>query len=160
MPETHLLHRRHVEDLPSHDADSVDASRVAHRAANAAYRVLQAGFIALPMIAGLDKFTRTLVDWDHYVSQPVANLLPFSVHTFMLIVGLVEISAGLLIAVLPRIGGFVAAAWLCGIGINLLLPPGYYDIALRDFGLATGALALALLAREFDEPLGGTTRGT
>jgi hypothetical protein len=117
-----------------------------------AYRILHWGFTAAPVIAGLDKFTHLLVDWDKYVASPVAHLLPFSAHTFMMIVGVVEVVAGLLVAVKPKIGAHVVAAWLAGIVVNLLLAGGFLDIALRDFGLALAALALGRLSLDFDAP--------
>jgi hypothetical protein len=80
----------------------------------------------------------------------VTKMLPVSAHTFMLGVGLIEIVAGLLVAFMPAIGGLVVGAWLCGIILNLLTIPGYYDVALRDLGLALGAFALSRLATEFD----------
>lgn len=86
------------------------------------------------------------MNWDRYLAPRIAGLLPVSSHTFMLAVGVIEIVAAVLVAVKPSIGGYVVAAWLWGIVVNLLLIPGYYDIALRDFGLSLGALALAALA--------------
>jgi hypothetical protein len=100
--------------------------------------------------AGADKFFHFLVNWDQYLSPLVTRLLPISGHTFMLGVGLIEIVAGLLVAFMPAIGGLVVGAWLCGIILNLLSIPGYYDVALRDLGLALGAFALSRLATEFD----------
>jgi hypothetical protein len=119
------------------------------RPAYQAYQLLYLGLIVAPLVAGLDKFTHFLTDWDKYLAPVVAGLLPFSAHTFMLIVGFVEIGAAALVAVRPRIGAYVVAAWLAGIVVNLLLIPGYFDIALRDFGLMLGALALARLSEEF-----------
>jgi hypothetical protein len=121
-----------------------------HSPAYQAYQILQIAFTAAPVIAGADKFFHLLVDWDRYLSPAIARLLPVSTHTFMLVVGIVEIAAGLLVAIRPAIGGLVVGAWLCGIIVNLLMMPGYYDIALRDLGLALGAFALARLAVEFD----------
>jgi hypothetical protein len=111
-----------------------------------AQRILHAGFVVLPILAGLDKFAHFLVDWDRYLAPVVASMLPISPHAFMLIVGVIEIAAGLLVAVRPDIGAWVVAAWLWGIIGNLLLARGYYDIALRDFGLSLGAIALARLS--------------
>ena len=111
-----------------------------------AYLLLYAAFIVAPVIAGADKFFHVLVNWDQYLAPLITRVLPMAPHTFMLAVGAIEIVAGLLVAVKPSIGGLVVAAWLWGIIINLLLVPGYYDIALRDFGLSLGALALARLA--------------
>ena len=113
----------------------VATSRPAHQA----YQLLYVGFIVAPLLAGLDKFTHVLTDWDRYLAPVVAGMLPVSGHTFMLFVGLVEIAAAVLVAARPRIGAYVVAAWLLGIVVNLLLIPGYFDIALRDFGLALGA---------------------
>ena len=121
------------------------------RPAYQAYQLLYLGFIVAPLVAGLDKFTQVLTDWDKYLAPIVAGLLPFSAHTFMLFVGIVEIGAAVLVAVRPRIGAYVVAAWLAGIIINLLLIPAYLDVALRDFGLMLGALALARLSQEFAE---------
>ena len=121
------------------------------RPAYQAYQLLYLGFIVAPLIAGLDKFTHFLTNWDMYLAPVVAGLLPVSAHTFMLFVGVVEIGAAALVALRPRIGAYVVAAWLAGIVINLLLIPAYFDIALRDFGLMLGALALARLSEEFAE---------
>ena len=114
-----------------------------------AYRNLHVGFTALPIVAGLDKFFHLLVDWDQYLAPVVTRLLPFSGHAFMLAVGVIEVIAGILVAIRPRVGAWVVALWLWGIVVNLLLVPGFYDIAVRDFGLSLGALALARLSREF-----------
>jgi hypothetical protein len=122
---------------------------VAH-AARQAYHILLLAFTVAPIVAGVDKFTHWLVNWDQYLAPWIARLSPVGAHTFMLIVGVIEIAAGLLVAVKPRLGGYVVSAWLMGIVINLLTYPGYFDIALRDFGLALGALALAQLAHVFD----------
>ena len=121
----------------------------AARPAYQAYLVLYAGFVALPVLAGLDKFFHLLVNWDQYLAPLATQVLPVSAHTFMLVVGVIEIAAGVLVALWPRIGAYVVALWLWGIILNLLLVPGFYDIALRDFGLSLGALALARLSREF-----------
>lgn len=121
------------------------------RPAYQAYQLLYLGFIMAPLVAGVDKFTNFLTDWDKYLAPVVAGLLPFSAGTFMLFVGIVEIGAAVLVALRPHIGAYVVAAWLAGIVINLLLIPGYFDVALRDFGLMLGALALARLSVEFAE---------
>ena len=115
-----------------------------------AYLLLRMGYVILPIVAGLDKFAHLLVDWDQYLSPRVAAMVGVAPHTFMSAVGVVEIVAGLLVAFAPRIGGWVVAAWLVGIIVNLLLLPGYYDVALRDVGLSVGAVVLALLARHVD----------
>ena len=133
------------------DARSAAArsSAVASRPAYQAYLILYAGFIALPVLAGLDKFLHLLVNWDQYLAPLVTQILPVTAHTFMLVVGVIEIAAGILVAIQPRIGAYVVALWLWGIILNLLLVPGFYDVALRDFGLSLGALALARLSQDF-----------
>jgi hypothetical protein len=98
---------------------------------------------------GLDKFTGVLTDWEAYLAPWLVNLLPFSAHTAMLIVGVVEIAAGVMVALRPRYAAYVVALWLAGIIVNLLTYPGYYDVALRDVGLLLAALALAQLARAY-----------
>jgi uncharacterized membrane protein HdeD (DUF308 family) len=125
------------------------------RPAYQAFWILYAGFAALPILAGVDKFFHLLVNWDQYLAPIATEVLPVSGHTFMLAVGVIEIAAGLLVVVRPRIGAYVVALWLWGIIVNLMLIPGFYDIALRDFGLSLGALALARLSVEFSsKPLG------
>jgi len=111
-----------------------------------AYQLLHFAFVAAPLIAGADKFLHLLVNWDIYLAPVIARLSPIGGHGLMLVIGVVEIIAGLLVAFKPRIGAYVVAFWLWGIIINLLLVPGYFDVALRDFGLSLGALALARLS--------------
>lgn len=115
-----------------------------------AFRILHVGFVAAPILAGLDKFLGLMVDWTVYLWSGIPSLTGLSPAAFMGIVGVVEIVAGVLVAVKPRIGGYVVAAWLTGIILNLLLVGDFFDIALRDLGLALGALALARLATAFD----------
>jgi len=126
----------------------VQAAVPSDSAARQAFQLLYFAFIVAPIVAGLDKFFHLLVNWDQYLAPTIARLLPMSAHTFMLAVGVVEVVAGIIVAVKPSIGGWIVAAWLWGIIINLLLIPGYFDIALRDFGLSLGALALARLAHD------------
>jgi hypothetical protein len=141
-------------ELPATTAVS-GASTLAAQPAYQAFAILYVGFAALPVIAGVDKFFHVLINWDQYLAPMVAQYLPVTGHTFMLAVGVIEILAGLLVAIRPRIGALIVTLWLWGIIVNLLLVPGFYDIALRDFGLSLGALALARLSREFNpKPLG------
>jgi hypothetical protein len=113
-----------------------------------AYWLLRTGFAAAPIIAGADKFTDKLGNWDKYLSDDIAARLPTERHTFMQGVGLIEIAAGVLVAAKPKWGAYVVSAWLAGIIANLWTKPQYRDIALRDLGLAFGALALARLAAD------------
>lgn len=118
-----------------------------------AYQILHWGFVAAPIIAGLDKFFHLLTNWDKYLAPVIAKLagqIGLSGHTFMLIVGVIEVVAGLVVAFKPRFGAYLVAVWLAGIIVNMLIIPGFYDIALRDFGLCLGAVALAKLSQKFD----------
>ena len=117
-----------------------------------AYEILHWGFVAAPVLAGLDKFAGLLTNWDAYVAPPIASMLGGATHAFMLVVGIVEIAAGLLVAVKPRIGAWVVAGWLGGIIVDLLMSGRWFDVALRDFGLMLAALALGRLATVYDRP--------
>jgi hypothetical protein len=117
--------------------------------AREAFLLLRTVFTVAPILFGLDKFVGVLTDWDGYLAPQIDGLVPGTAHQAMLAVGGVEVLAGVLVAVLPRIGGYVVAAWLAGIIVNLVLTGGFYDIALRDFGLLVAALALARLAPAF-----------
>ena len=114
-----------------------------------AYLLLRVGFTTAPILFGLDKFFNWMVDWPDYLAPWVNDIVPGSGQDFMYFVGVVEIAAGILVALAPRIGAYVVAAWLAGIILNLLTadPPTYYDIALRDFGLLLAALTLGRLAQ-------------
>jgi hypothetical protein len=115
-----------------------------------AFMLLRTGFVVAPILFGLDKFLDWLVDWQVYLAPEIDDLVPGNAHQAMLVVGVIEIVAGLVVAVRPKFGGYLVAAWLAGIIVNLLLLGDYYDVALRDFGLLIGALALARLATAFD----------
>jgi hypothetical protein len=114
-----------------------------------AFLTLRIGFIVAPILFGLDKFTNLLVDWTTYLAPAIDRLVPGSASGVMVTVGIIEIVAGLVVAVRPKIGGYLVAAWLAGIITNLLLLGDHYDVALRDFGLLLAALALARLATAF-----------
>ena len=125
-----------------------------HDGAHQAFVLLRTVFTIAPIAFGLDKFLNLLTDWEDYLAPWVNDIVPGTAHQAMLAVGVVEIVAGVLVAVRPAIGGYVVAAWLFGIIVNLVTMGEYYDIALRDFGLLVGALALARLATAFPH---GTT---
>jgi hypothetical protein len=114
-----------------------------------AFWLLRLGFTVAPIAFGLDKFAHVLVNWDRYLAPEFADVLPWTTHELMYAVGVIEIVAGLVVAVRPRFGGYLVAAWLSGIIVNLLMQADFYDIALRDFGLLLGALTLARLASAF-----------
>jgi hypothetical protein len=139
MAEIHIAEQNHTA------AGTRDSSNPAYQA----YQILHIGFIAAPIVAGLDKFLELLAEWTRYLWPGVPEITGLAPETFMGIVGGIEILAGLIVAFKPRIGGYIVSAWLLGIIVNLLLLGDYYDIALRDLGLALGALALARLATAF-----------
>jgi hypothetical protein len=117
-----------------------------------AYLALRIGFVAAPILFGLDKFTNLLTDWTTYLAPGIDRLVPGSAAGAMLAVGVIEIVAGLVVAVRPKLGGYLVAAWLAGIITNLLLLGDHDDVALRDVGLLLAALALARLATAFQPP--------
>lgn len=131
-----------------------DVHQVAPVVANPAYQafwILRAAFTVAPIVAGLDKFANLLADWTKYLAPVVPKTLGVSPETFMRGVGVVEIVAGLLVAALPRYAAYVVAAWLAAIIVNLLVLGAYFDVALRDFGLMLGAIALGRLAQGVHE---------
>ena len=119
-----------------------------------AFLLLRIAFTVAPIAFGLDKFFNVLVDWPTYLAPWIDDIAPGSAQDFMYFVGVIEIVAGVLVALKPRYAAYVVAAWLAGIIFNLLTYSGYYDVALRDFGLMLGALTLARLASVYDPPLG------
>ena len=130
---------------------TIDQSHAASTSSPAyqAYWILHVGFTVAPILAGLDKFLHLLVNWDQYLPGVVANASPIQPHTLMLIVGVIEVVAGIGVWFKPRIFAYIVAVWLVVIILNLLLIPGYFDIALRDFGLFLAALALARLSQQY-----------
>jgi hypothetical protein len=115
-----------------------------------AFALLRLAFTVAPIVFGLDKFLDWLVDWRIYLAPEIDDLVPGNAHQAMLAVGVIEIVAGLAVAVRPRFGGYLVAAWLAGIIVNLLVQADFYDIALRDVGLLLAALTLARLATAFE----------
>jgi len=118
--------------------------------AEQAFMILRAAFTVAPILFGADKFFHLMVNWDRYLAPMLSDPLPFTPHQLMYAVGVIEIIAGIVVAIHPRLGAPVVAAWLAGIIVNLLLIPGFYDVALRDFGLFLAAIALARLATRYD----------
>ena len=118
--------------------------------AEQAFLLLRTAFTLAPILVGLDKFFGVLVDWNRYLASWINDIVPGSATDAMHLVGVVEIAAGILVAVRPRWGAYVVAAWLAGIIVDLLTYSGYYDIAVRDFGLLVAALALGRLASRYD----------
>jgi hypothetical protein len=137
------------------EAQATQRDRI-RAAAYQAFWLLRAGFTLAPILFGIDKFFNWTVHWPDYLAGWLNNIMPGSAQDFMYLVGVVEIVAGLIVAVAPVIGGPLVAAWLAGIIVNLLTnnPPEYYDIALRDFGLMLGALTLTRLAWAFAREAG------
>ena len=138
----------HIYETPAGMNSFTGATTEASRPAYQAYQILHVGFTVAPIVAGLDKFFNLLVNWEQYLPSFVTNMV--GGHYLMMIVGVIEIVAGIGVAFKPKIFAYVVAAWLLLIIANLLMIPGYFDVALRDFGLALGALALARLSHEFN----------
>ena len=114
-----------------------------------AFLVLRTAFTVAPILFGLDKFANLMTFWPKYLAHWIDAIVPGSAQTDMYVVGAIEIIAGLVVLAAPRLGAWVVSAWLLGIIVNLLTLPGYYDVALRDFGLLVAALALTRLATRY-----------
>src|SRR3954470_12018887 len=125
-------------------------SRTANDPAYQSFVLLQIGFAVLPIVFGADKFINSLVDWEQYLAPWILDFAPFSPATAMHVVGVVEIMAGVAVAMKPRYGAWLVAAWLATIIVTLVTSPGFYDITLRDLGLLLAALTLARLSTRFD----------
>lgn len=113
-------------------------------------KLLKCTYGLVPIVAGLDKFTNLLTNWEDYLSAPVVNALPFSAGTFMSIVGVIEIAAGVLVLLRPRIGAYIVMTWLVAIALTLVLGGKYFDVAVRDLVMAVGAFVLAKLSGAFN----------
>ena len=133
-----------VSSIPTRTGESQSADY-----ARQAYQILRFAFIVAPIAAGADKFFHLLVNWEQYLPGFVKNMTGGHGHELMLAVGVIEIVAGLGVAFKPLLFAYVVAAWLLLIVANLLMIPGYFDVALRDFGLSLAALALARLSQEY-----------
>jgi uncharacterized membrane protein YphA (DoxX/SURF4 family) len=159
LPSAHTLHRHSTEYEP---ASPVTSSKNGHATTARAdwrdpryqaYALMRLAFIVAPIAFGIDKFFNEMVHWPQYLAPWINDIAPGTGQEFMYFVGGTEIVAGLAVALKPRYGAYVVAAWLGGIVINLLTYSDYYDIALRDFGLMLAALTLARLASVYDAPL-------
>jgi len=124
----------------------VDPVATETRHAQQAFVLLRTVFTVAPVLFGLDKFFNLMTDWPQYLAPEINNIVPGTAHQAMLAVGVVEILAGVIVALRPHIGAYVVAAWLAGIIVDLALLGTAWDVALRDFGLMLGAIALARLA--------------
>lgn len=141
-----------IDSLRSHASDGAATSTRPATWSDPAYQafwILRLAFMVAPIVFGLDKFADVLVDWEVYLAPEFTDLFNADAQTLMYLVGAVEIVAGLVVALHPRYGGYLVAAWLGGIIVNLLMMADYYDVALRDFGLLLAALALARLSEAF-----------
>ena len=142
----------HIIDNPARTTSLTNAKADADVSGPAyqAYQILRMGFVVAPIVAGLDKFFNLLVNWEQYLPSFANKMVGGYGHELMFAVGVIEILAGVGVFFKPKIFAYVVSAWLLLIVVNLLLIPGYYDVALRDFGLALAALALARLSQKFD----------
>ena len=111
------------------------------------FTILKLTYGIVPIVAGLDKFTNLLTDWKKYLHPGMATMLPLSPHTFMIIVGVIEIIAGIIVLIKPAIGGYIVMAWLILIAVTLLAGGNYLDVAVRDLVMAIGALSLARISK-------------
>ncbi|HVI36957.1 MAG TPA: hypothetical protein VM684_12060 [Gaiellales bacterium] len=139
----------------STNGKSTNGAVVEDRRSDPAYQafwLLRLAFTVAPILFGLDKFFNVLVDWEQYLASWINDILPGTASTGMYIVGVVEITAGVLVLLKPRYAAYVVAGWLAGIILNLLTLSGFYDVALRDFGLLLAALTLGRLASKYDAP--------
>lgn len=114
------------------------------------YQILKYVFIILPIVAGLDKFTNILTDWTQYLNPALIDLLPVSGNIFMMIVGVIEIVAGIIVFLQPKIGGIIVAVWLVLIALSLIIGWRFVDVAVRDLVMAISACSMAKLARIYD----------
>ena len=135
---------------PSASTSTPTATVDGHDPVTQAFWLLRTGFTVAPIVFGLDKFFDVLTDWSAYLAPQLDRLVPGTAHQAMLAVGVIEIVAGLVVALRPKFGGLLVAAWLAGIIVNLLLLGGHGDVALRDVGLVVGALALSRLGAAFE----------
>jgi uncharacterized membrane protein YphA (DoxX/SURF4 family) len=138
----------HSDRTPGRAPATPDTARsvLSRDPAEQAFLLLRTVFTVAPIVFGLDKFANVLTDWPQYLAPWIDSLVPGTAQQAMYVVGVVEVVAGVAVAVLPRWGSLLVAAWLAGIIVNLVTLPGFYDVALRDFGLLVGALALWRLA--------------
>ena len=127
-------------------------ARVKSDPAYQAFWLLRIGFTVAPILFGADKFANVLVNWEKYLAPWIRHASPLSATNTMHVVGVIEIVAGVAVALKPRYAAYIVASWLGGIIVDLLSYSGYYDVALRDFGLMLGALTLARLASKYDPP--------
>jgi uncharacterized membrane protein YphA (DoxX/SURF4 family) len=125
----------------------METAVITSQRAERVYKLMKITYGVVPIVAGLDKFTNLLTDWEKYLHPGIAQMLPFSPHTFMVIVGVIEIVAGLIVLARPAIGAYIVMAWLALIALTLIAQKGYLDVAVRDLVMAIGAYSLAQLAR-------------
>lgn len=130
-----------MDTLTANHVNRVTTDKVTH-----VISMLKWTYGLVPIVAGLDKFTHILTDWDKYLAPVVTDVLPLEAQTFMYIVGVIEIAAGVIVLLKPKIGSLIVALWLVGIAINLLLTGQYFDIAVRDATMAIGAFSLYMLS--------------
>ena len=122
-------------------------STIKNQSLTQTFNLLKYTFGIVPIVAGADKFTNLLTNWEQYINPTMANLLPFSTSVFMIIVGVIEIIAGVIVLKKPEIGGYIVAAWLTAIALTLLLGFNYVDVAVRDLVMAISALSMARLSK-------------
>jgi uncharacterized membrane protein len=122
-------------------------SKNLQKAIKPTFNLLKLTFGLVPIVAGLDKFTNLLTNWEQYINPSIGGMLPFSGHTFMMIVGIIEIVAGIIVLRKTEIGGYIVAAWLVLISLTLLASFSYVDVAVRDLVMAISAFSMARIAK-------------
>lgn len=134
-----------MSTIAANYAGNTETTAATRSAVDRVITILKLTFGLVPIVAGADKFTDLLVNWDQYLAPAVAGRLPMTAHSFMMVVGIIEIVAGLLVLIRPRLGSIIVCAWLICIAINLLLTGRYYDVAVRDIVMSIGAFSLFTL---------------
>lgn len=125
----------------------MEANESSSRTLYSVFTLMKLTFGIVPIVAGLDKFTNILVQWDQYLHPALTDILPFAPATFMMIVGVIEIIAGIVVLIRPKTGGLIVAVWLVLIALSLITAGHYLDVAVRDLVMAVGAFSLARLAK-------------
>ncbi len=122
-------------------------TRIQNHTLHQIFTLMKFTFVIVPIVAGVDKFTNILTNWEQYLNPDLVSILPFSAATFMMIVGVIEIVAGILVFLKPEIGGYVVSAWLLGIALTLIASLNFLDVAVRDTVMAISAFSMARLSR-------------
>ena len=122
-------------------------SKIKNQTLTQTFNLLKYTFVIVPIVAGADKFANILTNWEQYINPTIGDILPFSGGTFMMIVGVIEIIAGIIVLIKPEVGGLIVTAWLTLIALTLLLGFNYLDVAVRDLVMAISAFSMARISK-------------